>query len=138
MSTSSEEHFAFNLHLTLDSAPFHTCYDMRGNMTKLWTTYGDGYVYKYYWDARDLLTKVTYERGGVLQYEVSYKYDAFGRRVARKEGDGPWRWYFYDGLKIIAEGTGTTDRKYYTLAPGAIGGIICSDEGGEVYYYHYL
>jgi len=38
---------------------------------------------------------------------------------------------------VVAEGTGTSDKAYYTLGPGAIGGIICRDENGTKYWYHY-
>jgi len=41
---------------------------------------------------------------------------------------------------VIAEGTGTSDKMFYTLAPGAIGGIICrdwdDDETSIKYWYH--
>ena len=44
--------------------------------------------------------------------------DLLGRWVAKKVNDGSWRWYFYDGLKVIAEGMTTTNKVFYTLAPG--------------------
>jgi len=38
---------------------------------------------------------------------------------------------------VVAEGRGQSDKVYYTLGPGAIGGIICRDENGTKYWYHY-
>jgi len=58
-------------------------YDLRGNLTK------KGSV-EYYWDSQDHMTKVV--NGGTT---VQYKYDLLGRRVAKKVGNGNWRWYFY-------------------------------------------
>jgi RHS repeat-associated protein len=40
-------------------------------------------------------------------------------------------------LKVIAEGTGTNDKVFYTNAPGAVGGIICRDENGTKYWFHF-
>jgi RHS repeat-associated protein len=65
------------------------------------------------------------------------KYTLTRRRVAKKVGAGNWRWYFYDGLKVVAEGTGTSDKIHYTNSPGAIGGIISRDNNGTKYWYHY-
>ena len=89
-------------------------YDARGNLTRKWDTenesrYEEEYVYTdYSWDSRDLLTKVhifddSYE---YIDKTVEYKYDLMGRRVAKRVDAGAWRWYFYDGLKVIAEGRG--------------------------------
>jgi len=89
-------------------------------------------------DSQDRLTKVQWS-----DYEsdesrtVEYRYDLLGRRVAKRVDGGTWRWYFYDGLKVVAEGTGQSDKTYSTLGPGAIGGIICRDENGTKYWYHY-
>ena len=96
-------------------------YDLRGNLTKKGST-------GYYWDSQDRLTKV----GG-----VEYKYDLLGRRVAKRVNGGSWKWFFYDGLKVVAEGTTTTNKMYYTNSPSVIGGIICRDNNGTKYWYHY-
>jgi RHS repeat-associated protein len=72
-----------------------------------------------------------------VEKRVEYKYDVLGRRVARRLNGGPWRWYFYDGLQVTAEGTGTTDKMYYTHSPSAIGGIISRDNNGTKLWYHY-
>jgi len=96
-------------------------YDLRGNLTKKGST-------GYYWDSQDRLTKV----GG-----VEYKYDLMGRRVAKRVNGGSWKWFFYDGLKVVAEGTTTTNKIYYTNSPAVIGGIICRDNNGTKYWYHF-
>ena len=44
---------------------------------------------------------------------------------------------FYDGLKVVAEGTGQNDKIYYTNSPGVIGGIVCRDNNGTKLWYHY-
>jgi RHS repeat-associated protein len=101
-------------------------YDLRGNLTKKGGT-------EYYWDSQDHMTKV-YDGWKTMEY----KYDLMGRRVAKRVtypgyGSLPWRWYFYDGLKVIAEGTTTTNRTYYTNSPAVIGGIITDGTA----WYHY-
>jgi len=50
-------------------------------------------------------------------------------------GDG--KSYFYDGLQVLAEGTGQNDKMHYTLAPSTIGGIICRDNNGAKYWHHF-
>jgi len=112
---------------------------MRGNLTKKYHTYYGSNWYTYAWDAQDRLTKVV---NNASNKTVEYKYDLYGRRAARRvdsgAGFGAWRWYFYDGLKVVAEGTGTADRIYYTNAPGDVGGIICRDQNGTTTHtYHY-
>jgi len=79
-------------------------YDLRGNLTRRYYESGSPAT-NYYWSADDKLT--TAVRSGTT---VQYKYDLLGRRVAKRVNSGPWRWFFYDGLKVIAEGTGTNDR----------------------------
>jgi RHS repeat-associated protein len=100
-------------------------YDPRGNLTK------KGSV-EYYWSSQDQLTKVV--NGGTT---VEYKYDLLGRRAAKRVNGGDWWWYFYDGLKVLAEGSATNNRVFYTLGEGAIGGILYRDKGGTKYAYHY-
>jgi RHS repeat-associated protein len=101
-------------------------YDYRGNLTK------KGSV-EYSWDSQDHMTKVV--NGNTT---VEFKYDLMGRRVAKKVNDGAWWWYFYDGLKVLAEGSNTsTNRVFYTLGEGAVGGILYRDRYGTKYAYHY-
>ena len=38
---------------------------------------------------------------------------------------------------MLAEGAATNNRVFYTLGPGAIGGILYRDRGGTKYCYHY-
>ena len=114
-------------------------YDMRGNLTKKYHTYYTSSWYTYAWDAQDRLTKVV---NNPSSKTVELKYDLYGRRAAKRvdtgSGFGAWRWYFYDGLKVVAEGTGTADRIYYTNTPGDVGGIICRDQNGTTTHtYHY-
>jgi len=50
---------------------------------------------------------------------------------------GAWRKYFYDGLQVVAEGTGTADKIFYTHSDAPVGGIVCRDANGTKYWYHY-
>jgi RHS repeat-associated protein len=111
-------------------------YDLRGNRTKWRHTFWTDSWYSYEWDAQDRLTKV-YSNSNTKTTE--YKYDHAGRRATKKVDSGAWRWYSYDGLKVVAEGTSSTSKMYYTTAPGDPGGIICRDAsaGTNPLYYHY-
>jgi RHS repeat-associated protein len=100
-------------------------YDLRGNLTKKGTT-------EYYWSSSDRLTKV-YDGSKT----VEYKYDLLGRRVAKRISSGDWKWYFYDGLQVMAEGTTTSSRLSYTNSPSVIGGIITRGDGSTTYTYHF-
>jgi RHS repeat-associated protein len=139
-------------------------YDLRGNLTEtadwhlevIYNEETEEYEYNevytgrraFSWSSDDKLTRVefyTYDAEldeDVLTKTVEYKYDLLGRRVAKRatyapQEPGPWRWYFYDGLKVVAEGTSQNDKIYYTNSPGAIGGIICRDNNGTKLWYHF-
>jgi len=119
-------------------------YDLRGNLTKKSYSRSDNIVWTYGWSSQDELTTATYSIAGVVQRQVAFKYDGMGRRVGKQlttDGQqGPWQWYAYDGLQVIAEGTGTSDRIAYTNSPAVVGGMICRDAtgaGGEKYFYHF-
>ena len=106
-------------------------WDPRGNLTK------KGSV-EYYWDSQDHMTKVV--NGNTT---VEYKYDLLGRRAAKRlttngQQPGPWWWYFYDGLKVLFEGSDTSsNRGYYTVTPAAVGGIVSRVTPGVRRFYHY-
>jgi RHS repeat-associated protein len=119
-------------------------YDLRGNLTAKSqhdSNWEEVYQWAYEWSSDDKMTRVAYGRySDAPDHVVQYKYDLLGRRVAKKMDSGNWRWYFYDGLQVTAEGTGTSDKIYYTNSPGAIAGIICRDAstgGGEKLWYHF-
>jgi RHS repeat-associated protein len=122
-------------------------YDTRGNLTEMYVDQsGGGYgirIKTFGWDADDRLVSVDDElwQDEYLSWSwyVDYKYDHAGRRVAKSVNGGAWRWYLYDGLKVVAEGTGTSSKMYYTTAPDDPGGIICRDAsaGTNPLYYHY-
>ena len=100
-------------------------YDLRGNLTKKGSM-------EYYWSSGDKMTKVV---NG--ETTVEYKYDFAGRRVAKRVDSGAWRWYFYDGLQVIAEGTGQNTKLSYTNTPSVIGGIISRGDSATTYTYHF-
>jgi len=119
-------------------------YDLRGNMVRKGDPEGHWW-WEYTWSADDKLLKMEFidDYGSEgPRTKVEYKYDLLGRRIAKRltppyGSPGPWRWYFYDGLQVTAEGTGTTDKMYYTHSPSAIGGIISRDNNGTKLFYHY-
>jgi YD repeat-containing protein len=101
-------------------------YDPRGNLTKNGTI-------EYYWDSQDKMTKVV---NGAKT--VEYKYDLLGRRACKRVNGGAWWWYFYDGLKVLFEGSDTSsNRGYYTVTPAAVGGIVSRVTPGVRRFYHY-
>jgi hypothetical protein len=119
-------------------------YDLRGNMVRKGDPEGHWW-WEYTWSADDKLLKMEFidDYGSEgPRTKVEYKYDLLGRRIAKRVTPaygtpGPWRWYFYDGLQVTAEGTGTTDKMYYTHSPSAIGGIIARDNNGQKLWYHF-
>ena len=114
-------------------------YDLRGNLIHKQDDFDYWWWWDHHWSSDDKMTRVAYGRySDVPDHVVQYKYDLLGRRVAKKLDSGNWRWYFYDGLKVLAEGSGTSDKSYYTLSPGAIGGIISRDYNGTKLWYHFL
>ena len=113
-------------------------YDLRGNLVGKRDVFDYWWWWDYYWSADDKLIKAEYstEQSGIVK-TVEYKYDVLGRRVAKRLNGGLWRWYFYDGLQVTAEGTGTNDKMYYTHSPSVIGGIIARDNNGTKLWYHF-
>jgi YD repeat-containing protein len=72
------------------------------------------------------------------QTTVEYKYDLLGRRACKRVNGGAWWWYFYDGLKVLFEGSDTSsNRGYYTVTPAAVGGIVSRVTPGVRRSYHY-
>jgi len=70
-------------------------YDANGNLT------GDG-VNSFVWNARDQLVQI--QQGGVSQ--LSFAYDALGRRVSKAVGGSTPTQYLYDGYNAIQETQG--------------------------------
>jgi RHS repeat-associated protein len=71
-------------------------YDANGNLTF------DG-TNTYTWNARNQLTKIS--QGGVAQ--LSYAYDAMGRRTSKTVGTGTPTQYLYDGANAVQETVGS-------------------------------
>lgn len=80
-------------------------YDLNGNLIKKTSKVGTKHI-DYIWSAENQLRQVKlYDNIGVLSKDVSYKYDALGRRVERRVVSGTSdivRKYVYDGEHIIA------------------------------------
>jgi RHS repeat-associated protein len=72
-------------------------YDANGNLTF------DG-TNTYTWNARNQLTQVS--QGGVVQ--LTYAYDAMGRRISKTVGSGTPTQYLYDGANAVQETVGST------------------------------
>jgi len=57
-----------------------------------------------------------------------YKCDLLGRRLAKRVNGGDWWWYFYDGLKVLAEGwNASNNRTIYTRIREQ---VMCSERRG--------
>lgn len=78
-------------------------YDANGNLTS------DG-TNTYTWNARNQLTQIS--QGGVA--ELSYSYDALGRRTAKTVGNGIQAQYLYDGQNAVQEVQSTTTNPILT------------------------
>ncbi|MFG6688993.1 RHS repeat-associated core domain-containing protein [Burkholderia pseudomallei] len=72
-------------------------YDANGNLTS------DG-TNTYTWNARNQLTQIS--QGGNV--ELSFSYDALGRRIAKTVGSGTPTQYLYDGANIVQETQGAS------------------------------
>lgn len=72
-------------------------YDANGNLTN------DG-TNSYTWNARNQLTQIS--RGGTVQ--LSFSYDALGRRIAKTVGSGTPTQYLYDGANVVQETQGSS------------------------------
>ena len=97
-------------------------YDSNGNVHEISDLIG------YNHNADNRLT-AAYDAWG---QNATYYYDALGRRIGRKSGDGvTWTRYYYDGLNILmtrenspATGAAWRTRRAYTLKQASIGQII--------------
>lgn len=72
-------------------------YDANGNLTS------DG-TNTYTWNARNQLTQIS--QGGTV--EMSYAYDALGRRISKTVGSGTPTQFLYDGANAVQETQGST------------------------------
>jgi RHS repeat-associated protein len=72
-------------------------YDANGNLTF------DG-TNTYTWNARNQLTQIS--QGGVAQ--LTYSYDAMGRRISKTVANGTPTQYLYDGANAVQETVGST------------------------------
>jgi len=119
----------------VEDQDWYLYYDLRGNLTKKEEVGLGTETISYQWDSRSNLTRMYYENPGQgWTKTIEYKYDAAGRRIARRVTPyGSWKWYAYNGLNVAAEGTGTASRTY-NFGGGGPGGIVCRGGG---YFYHY-
>lgn len=120
-------------------------YDNRGNQIyRIMNSTGTKYWY-YSWNASNQLTQADLVFDGTTIRTVSFKYDAFGRRIEKRiEGLAPavpvplTTTYLYDGediiLELISDGTTTTTRQYLH-GPG-IDEPLAQVVDGQSYFYH--
>ncbi|CAJ5947090.1 RHS repeat-associated core domain protein [Burkholderia pseudomallei] len=97
-------------------------YDANGNLTS------DG-TNTYTWNARNQLTQIS--QGGVAQ--LSYSYDALGRRTAKTVMSGTPTQYLYDGQNAVQEAQGTTINPILT-GPGIDERFARNDVTGRTYF----
>jgi RHS repeat-associated protein len=110
-------------------------WDNAGNLTK--TTPSEGPAREYYWDARNLLTKV---KQGELD-RVTYSYDSLGRLWQRYDHSADTTTtYYFEGLtpvvEIVDDGE-TTLTKRHRAVPGALGNVLQTYDGTNKTYYAY-
>ena len=123
--------------ITADSWYKNYAWDDAGNLTK--RTCSDGKIVEYYWDARNLLTKVRHKVDESMEDLVAYSYDSLGRLYQRTDDDATTTYYF-DGLtpvvEIVDDGE-TLLTKRHRSVPGALGNVLQTYDGTDKVYYAY-
>lgn len=111
----------------------HYDYDAYGNLSRERRGTGQKLVTEYRYDCQHRLIGVSLPGGSI----ASYKYDAFGRRIA-KTVDGQTTEFLWQGERLIAE---SADNRYrsYIYEPGSFRPLAMLDGEGplkvEPFYY---
>jgi RHS repeat-associated protein len=111
----------------------HYDYDAYGNLSRERRGTGQKLVTEYRYDCQHRLIGVSLPSGSI----ASYKYDAFGRRIA-KTVDGQTTEFLWQGERLIAE---SADNRYrsYIYVPGSFRPLAMLDGEGplkaEPFYY---
>ena len=123
----------------LSDGTYNYQYDANGNRTRK-TTISTGEYVEYAWDHRQRLVSVTFRTSAdVKTKQVTYKYDAFDRRIAKDvddDGDGTFdrgERYVYDGSDIVLvfmDGASVPSRILY--GPAIDQPLASEDGSGEV------
>ncbi|MFO1065395.1 MAG: RHS repeat-associated core domain-containing protein [Pirellulales bacterium] len=126
-----------------EDSKFTYQYDDNGDLIRK-TAKSDGHVTEYSYDYHDRLTDVKFHdsSSGPVKKEVTYAYDAFGRRISQKidgNGDGTFeteRYYVNDGQRadqgnagdevlLVLDGTGKVVNRY--LHGAAVDEVLAED-----------
>lgn len=86
-------------------------YDLNGNLTSRTDATG---TWTYSWDFENRLTRVVRPDG----FSVSYKYDAFGRRIQRAPSNGVSTNFVYDGDDVVKDLNSDGSTVDYVNGPG--------------------
>jgi RHS repeat-associated protein len=92
-------------------------------------TASGGTVNTYTWNARNQLTAIT--QGGTTQ--MSYAYDAMGRRISKAVGSGTPTQFLYDGAKAVQETQGSSINPIL-IGPGVDERYARNDITGRTYF----
>ncbi|VVN88651.1 putative deoxyribonuclease RhsB [Pseudomonas fluorescens] len=112
----------------------HYDYDAYGNLIREWRGTAGTRVTEYRYDCRHRLIGVSLPDGRC----VSYRYDAFGRRIG-KTVDGHSTEFLWQGQQLIAE-RGRHHYRRYLYEPGSLRPLALLDGEGPLkaclFYYH--
>lgn len=129
----------------LQGRKYTYAYDDFGNQTYRYINPQKTKYWKQTWDVENRLTRAELIKDGQTVRTVSFKYDAFGRRIEKRvEGLAPQvpvpltTTYVYDGedivFTLVSDGT-TTTATHYVHGPG-IDEPLAMVRNGQSYYYH--
>ncbi|MCU1727097.1 HNH/endonuclease VII fold putative polymorphic toxin [Pseudomonas sp. 7P_10.2_Bac1] len=117
----------------------HFAYDAYGNLSQERRGAGQRITREYRYDSQQRLTGITLPDGS----RVTYRYDAFGRRIAKDYG-GITTQYLWQGERLIAESAqqkglrGISHYSSYLYEPGTFKPLaLLQGEGDAAQVYHY-
>jgi RHS repeat-associated protein len=108
---------------------FNYAYDANGQLISK-TPVGGGTGTTYGWDAAGQLTSITYPNAT----SSSYRYDAFGRRVASVDPNGETR-YVWNGSSVHADYSGQNNLEASYVSGASFGAALEQTSGTQTLYY---
>ena len=86
----------------------------------------------YSYDQENRLTRIDYPDSDYS----TYKYDALGRRIEKRDTDGAISRYVYDGYNMVAEYDGNNNKVASYVQDLGVDSPISMYRGAEMYWYH--
>lgn len=102
-------------------------YDANGNLTS--KTDGAGAT-SFTWDYENRLVGAEPSSGS----SITYKYDALGRRVERREGSSQWTRFAYGGADVVRDRNSDGSGVEYLNGPGVDNKLRQADASGALYF----